>query len=423
LDEPTYSASISASDPATVGGARPPTVDRDQLIETSSHDLLSAGAARLTSLDQLPTPSLVLDRGRMARNIERMAARAAALGVPLRPHGKTPKSADVARQLEAAGAVGLTVSTLREAEYYSAAGFADLFYAVALAPQKVGRVAALIRRGADIKCLVDHPDAAAGIAAAAAAAEITIPLVIEIDVDGYRTGIAPGSAFVELGRSIHAARATRLAGIMSYGGASYNCTPEEAADLAERHRLALVAAQAELHAAGLPCGMVSFGSSPAVMAARSMAGITELRCGIYVFQDLFQAAIGACGIEDIALSVLSSVIAVRPDLNRIVIDAGGMAMSKDLSTSRTAHDAGYGLVCDARTGALIEDVHVAATSQELGLLATFGGRPLPFDRLGIGEQVRILPNHSDMTAAAYDEYAVVDGGNEIVARWHRQNGW
>lgn len=359
----------------------------------------------------------------MHRNIGRMAGRALDLGVPLRPHGKTPKNGEIGRLLYAAGAAGLTVSTLREAEGYFAAGCNDIFYAVALAPDKVDRVARLIANGAAITCLVDHADAVAKIAERARGCGTIVRLVVELDVDGYRAGLRnDNGALRSLADQIVATEGVSFEGIMSYGGASYGCTPIEAAALADVHRLALLAGVEELRQAGIACTVVSFGSSPAVLHARSMEGITELRCGIYVFQDLFQAAIGACRIEDIAVSVLATVIGHRPDLNRIIVDAGGLAMSKDLSTSKTSHDAGYGLVCDIENR-LFPDLFMTNTSQELGILTTMSGTPLPFDALPIGVKLRILPNHADMTAAAFDGYHVIGSNVREVEYWERFNGW
>jgi D-serine deaminase-like pyridoxal phosphate-dependent protein len=377
----------------------------------------------MTNLSDIATPALLLDRKKVERNIARMAQRASELHVPLRPHGKTPKCDPVAAMLIEAGAIGLTVSTLAEAEGYFAGGVGDIFYAVGLSPDKVTRVAALAARGCRITALVDHPDMARQIAAQADSLGAIIPLVIEIDVDNYRAGILPQDPrFLQLASAVHAAPSLELRGIMSYGGASYGCSAEAAAELAEMHRLALLSAAEMLRNAGLPCEMVSFGSSPATLHALSMEGLTELRCGIYVFQDLFQAAIGACAIDDIALSVLTTVIGVREDLNRVIIDAGGLAMSKDLSTAKTDQNAGFGLVCD-ESGAVIPDVYISVTSQELGLLSTFCGRPLPYDRMPLGAKLRILPNHADMTAAAYPGYHVLSDGLRVEDFWTRHNGW
>jgi D-serine deaminase-like pyridoxal phosphate-dependent protein len=138
--------------------------------------------------------------------------------------------------------------------------------------------------------------------------------------------------------------------------------------------------------------------------------------------DLFQAAIGAHAREDIALSVLATVISHNRARNQIVVDAGGLALSKDRSTQALpGADAGYGLVLDAGGEASFGELFVAGVHQEHGEIR--GEAPLPFDRLPIGARVRILPNHACMTAAMYDAYLVVDGGTDVVGHWRRTNGW
>ena len=377
----------------------------------------------MNSLREVATPALVIDEGIMQANIDRMAMCARELDVPLRPHGKTPKSVEVARRLLKRQACGLTVSTLKEAETYVAGGVRDLFYAVPFAADKTARALDLLARGAQLTCLTDNLASAKATAEAASACGGQLPLAVEIDVDGYRTGIRPGSEFVELVRFIAGSRSLMFAGLMSYGGASYGCrSVADTRALAEKHRVALLDAKRALDEIGIATNMLSFGSTPAVVHARSMAGMTELRCGIYVFQDLFQAAIGACSVADISLSVLCTVIGARPDLNRFVIDAGGLALSKDRSTAATEADAGYGLVCDAN-GALIDDLFVPTVSQEIGLVTTRSGRPLDFERFPSGTKLRVLPNHADMTAAAYDVYHVVRGDDVVRDIWTRVNGW
>lgn len=377
-------------------------------------------------LSDLQTPALVLDRGKLQRNIDRMAARARELGVALRPHLKTPKSVHVAKLLLQAGAKGFNVSTLKEAEYFFAAGIDDLYYCVPFAPNKAARAAALVAKGCRLTLMTDSLE---GARAAVAAAEglpggETLDFTIEIDVDGYRSGMpAGGSVIVETARLLAQSSATRFAGIMSYAGASYGETPEGAADLAERHMRALAETKTALSEAGLACDMVSLGSTPAVLHARGLDGVSEARCGIYAFQDLFQAGIGACDIDDIAVSVLASVIARQPHYNRFVIDAGGLALSKDRSTAGKPFDALYGRVCNAETCAPVDDLVVTAVSQELGLVSAKSGATVDMERFPVGAMVRILPNHADMTAAAYENYAVVDGGDVIDAVWTRTNHW
>ena len=375
-------------------------------------------------MDTLTTPCLLLDRDVLYRNIHRMAARALALGVALRPHLKTPKSASVADLLQNAGARGFTVSTLHEAEYFFAAGFDDLLCAVPADGAKARRAVAMLRVGKHLSLMIDSLEAARQLHRVAVESGVIIPLWIEIDVDHYRTGISPASdGFAQLLTLVGANDGLSLAGIMSYAGASYGCDGAAAtADLSERHRQALLNAADQTVRAGLARPRLSFGSTPAVLHARTLAGVDEVRCGIYAFQDLFQAGIGACNISDIALSVLATVIGHNPSLNRFVIDAGGLALSKDRSTQDRPFDAGYGLVCDAASGKPLGDLQVTGVSQELGLVSSPSGAPLNFAELPIGSRVRVLPNHSDMTAAAYEQYHVISE-HQAPAIWRRTNGW
>lgn len=377
-----------------------------------------------STLADLPTPCLVLDRPRLQRNIDRMHDRAAELGVPLRPHLKTPKCVEIARLLTARQARGVTVSTLAEAEHFAAHGFRDQFYAVPLAPDKIPRIAALLRAGTQLLCVAHDADAVAAFAARAAAEGVVLPLVIDVDVDHHRSGVEAGAPeFLAMARAIHAAPALALRGIMIYAGASYDAPDTEAiAALAERIRLGGLAAKALLQQHGLPCEVVSYGSSPGTYFARSMAGITESRAGVYPFQDLFQAGLGACAVDDIALSVLTTVTARQPGRNRFIVDAGGLALSKDRSTQGHDFDAGYGLVCDLH-GRVIPDLFVASASQEIALVTTRSGAAIDMAAYAVGTRLRILPNHSCFTAAAHEAYHVVDGGTEVAATWRRVNGW
>ena len=180
----------------------------------------------------------------------------------------------------------------------------------------------------------------------------------------------------------------------------------------------------EIRAAGVECPIVSVGSTPTALFATDLSGVTEVRAGVYPFFDLVQAGLGCCEPEDIALSVLTTVIGHKPRLNTILTDAGGLALSKDRGTSSQAIDWKYGVVCEAGSGEIIDGLVVQSVNQEHGLLATTDGSPLDFDRYPIGTQLRILPNHACMTAAAYSEYVVVDGSAPVIAdKWPRCGGW
>jgi D-serine deaminase-like pyridoxal phosphate-dependent protein len=193
------------------------------------------------------------------------------------------------------------------------------------------------------------------------------------------------------------------------------------ADLAEAERNAALTAVRRLRAAGLECPVVSVGSSPTALHARALGGVTETRPGVYMFGDLFQAEIATVEPEGIAVTVLASVIGRRPAENRIVIDAGGMALSKDRATESAPHDYKFGLVLDLHGRRTLGRSLVARANQEHGVVDLDPAANIaPFR---IGERVRIAPNHTCMTSAAHDRYHVVDGSDEVVAVWPRINGW
>jgi len=168
-------------------------------------------------------------------------------------------------------------------------------------------------------------------------------------------------------------------------------------------------------------GLTSFRVGQSVRIDR-FDGASELRAGVYTFWDVFQAGLGCCTVDDIALSVLTTVNGIYPAKNRLIVDAGALALSADRSTAGHDFDAGYGLVCDAG-GEVIDDLIVANVNQEHGLISTRSGAPLPFERFSIGTQLRILPNHACMTAAMYDHYYVVDGDDTVVETWERCKFW
>jgi D-serine deaminase-like pyridoxal phosphate-dependent protein len=151
--------------------------------------------------------------------------------------------------------------------------------------------------------------------------------------------------------------------------------------------------------------------------------VTEVRAGVYVLGDVFQASIGSCALEDIAASVLTTVIGNHPERGQLVVDAGGLALSKDVSTRALGEDGdcGYGLVVDALTGKPIDGLYVHGVSQEHGILRSRG--TIDHAQFPIGRRLRVLPNHSCMTAAAYDSYHVLGEDGAIEAVWPRVNGW
>lgn len=369
----------------------------------------------------IQTPALILDKSRLEANTQRMTSLFKSRGVQLRPHMKTGKSIDMARLALAGNFGGITVSTLREAEYFSSFGITDITLAACLAPAKLDRAAALRNAGVDLKIILDHPDVATAVAGHAGSHRV----LIEIDCGEHRTGLTPEAPeIMEIAKILAASERTALVGVLTHAGHSYACRslPEIKA-VAQAERDAVTGVADHLRSAGLSCDIVSVGSTPTALHADDLTGVTEARPGVYMLGDLFQAGIGSCKIDDIALSVLTTVIAHRTEQNALFVDAGGLALSKDRSTQALETDFGFGLVCEAETGTPIPGLTVAAVHQEHGEIKP--QTPLDFEKYPIGSQLRILPNHVCMTAAAHAQYHVISANQPGGATdiWPRCNGW
>ncbi len=368
------------------------------------------------SLKDVPTPALLLDERRLIRNIARLADGAATLGVSLRPHLKTAKSLAVADRVTGGTRGPITVSTLAEAEVFHDAGYADILYAVGIAPQKLDRVRALRARGCDLVVILDTA------AQAGAVVRAGVPAMIEIDCDGHRGGLRPDDPLlVRIGKMLQTGGCLR--GLMTHAGESYTVRGAAAqARFAEMERDAVVAAAGALRAAGLDCPVTSVGSTPTAHAARDLSGVTELRAGVYMFFDLVMAGIDVCTLDDIALTVLTTVIGHQPSKGWIMIDAGWMALSRDRGTAAQDMDQGYGVVCD-ESGRVLPDLIVGIANQEHGIISRRAGSGGPLPDLPVGTLLRILPNHACATAAQHDRYHLLpqDGGPLQV--WPRFGGW
>ena len=381
---------------------------------------LSPVTRRAETIFVLPTPALILDRQRLEANAQRIRERVRQFGVTLRPHVKTSKSIDVLRILAGGADIPITVSTLAEARYFFERGLRDILYAVGIAPVKLPEVAELVRAGCNLRIILDTLEAAEAVRAFVDTENLPLQVLIEIDSDGQRAGVASDDAqLIEIGRRL----SNNLGGVMTHAGASYGCRNlGEFEAMAEQERALTVAAAERLRASGLGCPVVSVGSTPTVHYGRALDGVTEARAGVYAFGDLVQAELGTCGVDDIAIGVIASVIGHNRQHGRVLIDAGFLALSRDRGTADLPVDWGYGAVCDAVSGQVIEGVTVSSTNQEHGIITARSGG-IEFERFPVGSRVKILPNHACATAAAYDRYFVTNGGEGINGVWERVNGW
>ncbi|MEQ1515846.1 MAG: alanine racemase [Usitatibacteraceae bacterium] len=371
----------------------------------------------------LETPALLLESGTMQRNIARMRTQLARLKVNFRPHVKTAKCIEVALAMSGGIPGPITVSTLREADYFADHGYTDILYAVGITPNKMPHVAALLKRDVKLTVILDSLDAANALAQAARALPMTLRALIEIDSDGHRAGILPESPELLTVANALAASGIVVAGVMTHAGGSYECRGDDALRaMAEQERSRTLRAAERLRAAGHAAPVVSVGSTPTALFATDLTGVTEVRAGVFVFFDLVMAGLGVCHLDDIAISVLTSVIGHQHEHGWTIVDAGWMAMSRDRGTAAQPVDQGFGLVCDAN-GTPMPDYIMVSANQEHGIIAHRDGAKGKHLTLPVGTQLRIFPNHACATAAQHARYQVVDGSPAIAATWERISGW
>jgi D-serine deaminase-like pyridoxal phosphate-dependent protein len=342
----------------------------------------------------IETPALVVDLDRLQANVDRMAGLVGARGLDLRPHAKTHKCLEIAELQQRAGAVGLTVATLSEAEVFASAGFTDLLVAYPVYP--VGAKAKRLRTlldSADLRLGVDNDAGATAIAEASQGRDVQV--LLEVDSGQHRTGVT-ASEVVQLARRCDSLGLS-VAGVFTHGGHSYR-DPASTHQAAQDEGAALAEACDSLRAAGFDIALVSAGSTPTTGAERP-APLTEERPGSYVFYDRQQLSLGACTSDHLALSVAATVVSVHGD--RCVIDAG----SKALAADRPGWLAGHGWV-----PTLGESAIVFSLSEHHGIVAGAAVQP------AVGDVVHVVPNHVCTVVNLFDEYVVVQRG-EVVDRW------
>ena len=374
-------------------------------------------------LSDIVTPAALIDLPRMQHNIDRMQSQINSLGASFRPHVKTSKCVEVTAAQVAAGARGITVSTLKEAEQFFAAGIIDVTYAVGIVPTKLKQAHALITKGCDLKILTDSVASAKVISEYGAANGLTFKVLIEIDTDDHRSGIKPESQLLLDVAAALIAPGALIAGVLTHAGSSYdlNTTPALIA-MAEQERSLCVRAATRLREAGFSCDVVSVGSTPTALTALSLEGVTEVRAGVYIFFDLVMHNVGVCTMDEIALSVLTTVIGHQEEKGWAIIDAGWMAMSRDRGTQKQTTDFGYGQVCKA-DGTPIPGFFVTGANQEHGILSSQTPQQASISEMfPVGMQLRILPNHACATGAQFPQYQALDSKGDVQT-WDRFYGW
>lgn len=329
----------------------------------------------------------------VARNLASMAERARASGVRLRPHAKTHKIVEIGRMQLEAGAAGLSVAKVGEAEVFAAAGFDDLFVAYPVVGADKGRRLLGLADRVRIAAGVDSEEGARTLDAVFRAAGRRLDVLLKVDVGFHRVGVPPERA-VEAARRIADLPGLRLRGVFTHAGHAYAAESPEGVARVGRDEGAILAAAAQgIRDAGLEVEEVSVGSTPTARHAMAVKGVTECRPGNYVYHDASQVSLGSCRPEDCALTVLATVVSA-PSPERAVVDAGSKTLSSDPLRPRGA---GFGFLLGRRS-------RIARLSEEHGVIDVVAG-----EGMRVGDRVRILPNHACVVSNLHDRVLAVRG--------------
>lgn len=368
---------------------------------------LAAGAEpgpAVTSKADLPTPALLVDLDILEANLKAVADHCAARGCAARPHAKTHKCPEIAKRQVAAGALGISVATVPEAEAMAASGIRGILLTSPIFdPKKVARMIRLIQAGAEPMLAIGHPSELQVLAEAAQAKGVVADILIDLDVGDRRFGILPGKPAIALAEQAAKSKHIRVRGIQAYSGLSSHVPTFEARKRSSEEAMGkAVAMRAELEKLGLDNRILSGGSTGTYNIDSAIPGVTELQVGSYVFMDVGYRRIGSRDGNAVytdfqpSLSVLTTVVsATHPD--RVSVDAGIKGFSTDTEDAPEAKD---------RQG-----LHYRRFGDEFGLITADPGADLP----KIGERLEFYVPHCDPTVNLYDRiYAVREDRVEAI---------
>ena len=374
----------------------------------------------MNNLQNLKTPCLILDLERVKKNAERVSEIALRNNVRLRPHIKTHKCVEVAKIQTAKHNGAVTTSTLAEVWAFAKHGFNDFTYAMPIESGKFAEVIEIVKSGVNLNVLTDDLETMIALNQSAKNADVKLNVFIKIDCGYHRVGVEPHTPeAVEIPKYIANASNLEFAGILTHGGHSYNADSiTEIAKIAAEERDIMVTLAEKLRSENLRVPTVSIGSTPTINHIDHLRGVTEVRPGNYIFFDAFQATLGSCGFEDCALTVLAAVVHRGFEQKKIIVDAGAIALSKDRGAVGIDANCGYGRVLDLDGNEL--GLRVDSVSQEHGVIKVADESLL--NKLKVGSRVRILANHSCLSAAQHSHYNILENG-KIVDKWEIHRGW
>ena len=347
----------------------------------------------------LLTPYLSLNLDVLEKNIQNMARKAKEKGVKLRPHIKAHKMPQIALLQMEAGAVGVTVATLGEAEVMIAAGIEDIFVACQIVgKEKILRLLDLAEK-ARISVAVDSRKNAAELNEWAGTRKVKVPVMIEIDTGLNRCGLLPGSQVIEFVKELRQFPHLKVVGLFTHAGQAYGSSPERIPEIGLEEGRQMVEIASSLKDIGMEGLEISVGSTPTALFNLQVPGITEIRPGNYVFYDAIQVGLKVAGMEQCALQVVSTVIS-KPAHDRLVIDAGSKTFALDKGAHGLSVVQGFGII-RGYPHLLLERL-----SEEHGIIKVQGEGPLP----ELGDELCIIPNHACTAVNLANEVVVMKNG-------------
>jgi D-serine deaminase-like pyridoxal phosphate-dependent protein len=366
-------------------------------------------------LFSLPTPAVLVDRRRLAANIDRVQQLADDARMKLRPHAKTHKSPVIARWQINRGAVGICCAKVGEAEVFAESGIESIRLPYPVHPSNASRVLALMER-ASVSIIVDHRSIAEGWSQAMARAGRRLDVLVKVDVGFHRCGIDPDAReAVDFIGAIAAMPGLRLRGLLSHAGQGYHAASEDALRaIALREAEILAALRDRVAALGVGIEEVSVGATPTLRFSARLPGspgpLTELRPGNYVYFDRTQLALGAAALDECALTVLATVVS-KPARDRLVLDCGSKTLSSDQARGFT-NPTGYGAILPLDGSSRDREdptLTIERLSEEHAVVRAAGGAP----PLEPGDRVRVLPNHACVVTNLVDAVYLVEGESVV----------
>ena len=351
-------------------------------------------------INDISTPAIAIERAILERNLAEMQSLATKNNINLRVHIKTHKIPELAQTQLKQGAVGIAVAKLGEAEIMAGAGIKDIQIAnIIVGKDKIERLVRL-NRGLKLSVAVDSIEHARALSAAFALEKRPINILIKVNSGLNRCGSDSLEEITRLLKAAERLKGLNVLGLMTHAGHAYGAgNRKELQAIGRSEGKLLVDYARKLQAAGYKMKVLSVGSTPTARYCSKVKGITELRVGNYLFNDMTQVSLGTVPVGRCALSVLATVISMHEG-NRVVIDAGSKALSLDKGAHGREILKGYGLIIS--TGD-----HITRLSEEHGIIDT------PARKYKLGQKIRIIPNHACTVMNLFDEAYLIDNGKVI----------